>query len=100
MGIIVHRSMNKARAGEYFWVLLLVGAILCVQTAPLVCGHSHLHSPAQCCWLCHAGAQAFLQPAAISAAPVALMVWLERPADLPAPCATHVPAGSSRAPPA
>jgi hypothetical protein len=92
--------MNKARARDRFWILLLVGAILCVQTAPLVCGHSHSHSPAQCCWLCHASAQAFLQPAAASPAPASSMVWLERPADLGAPPAAYVAAGSSRAPPA
>jgi len=92
--------MKKARAGEYFWILLLVGAMICVQGEALASGHFHLHSPSQCCWLCHASALPFLQPAAISATPAHLTVWLDRPAGLPAPRATHVPAGSSRAPPA
>jgi hypothetical protein len=92
--------MRSRAAARIPLLLLLLGAILCAQTASVVSGHFHQHSSQHCCGLCHAGPLPFLQPSASAAlAPLFAPTWLEVP-DLPgAPREALLTAGSSRAPP-
>jgi hypothetical protein len=64
------------------WILLLLCAVCCAQTASLFEIHSHEHSPQHCCGLCHTGPLPFVAPAGGAEntpllAVVALAIWAE-----------------------
>jgi hypothetical protein len=92
---------KSVAAGRILFVLLLLCAVVCAQSASLASDYSHRHSSQHCCGLCHAGPLPLIQPTAVSAiAPVLSMAWLEWSLGLDAPHQVLLAAGYSRAPPA
>ena len=81
-------------------VLLLLVAVIGVQTASITSEHLHVHNSQHCCALCHAGPLPLIQPT-LSAALVPLVSfarveWSGRPG---LPCDVLRSSASSRAPP-
>ena len=91
----------RAAAVRTSLMVLLMCAVVCVQTASVVSEPFHQHSSQHCCGLCHAGPLPFLQAVLTAAfAPALSQVWLEQSRG---PAVAHevlLAAGFSRAPPA